>query len=75
MHPHKKSKLVYSSKCEERTTILSFQYTPSIEKIWKVRFHDGSSYKRLIINKWGYHYKPSEEWKRLNFKFGKKIVK
>lgn len=72
MHPRKKAKLVCSSKDLDRSTILSSYHTPSIHKLWRVRFCDNDSHKRLIINRWGYHYKPSEEWRIYVVKFKKK---
>lgn len=72
MHPQKKAKLVYSSKDLDRSTVLSSPHTPSLDKLWRVRFQDDSCYKRLIINRWGYHYKPSEEYIKYVVKFKKK---
>lgn len=71
MRPQKKATLVYSSKAYDRATVLSTPDTSSIERLFRVVFNNDSR-KRLIINRWGYHYKPSDEWKALNFKFKRK---
>ena len=64
----KKPVLVYSSKSESRWNILSSEDTTPEEKLMRVIFTDRDSHKRLRINRYGYQYRPSEEWKAYRFK-------
>lgn len=63
-----KPTLVYSSKNESRLHILSSADTAPEEKLMRVIFVDRDAHKRLRINRYGYHYKPSEEYKSFTFK-------